>query len=171
MLFTFPSRYWFTIGRQGVLSLGGWSPHVQTGFHVSRPTRGLLRFLPIRGYHPLWPDFPDGSGWHANITGLVRVRSPLLAESRLISFPPGTEMFQFPGFASNTYEFSAGYSRSCGFPHSEIVGSKPVRSSPTLIAAYHVLHRLSMPRHPPIALIALDRSQQNSCVAVRRPDL
>ena len=32
--------------------------------------------------------------------GLVRVRSPLLAESLLMSFPPGTEMFQFPGFAS-----------------------------------------------------------------------
>jgi hypothetical protein len=31
--------------------------------------------------------------------GLVRVRSPLLTESRLMSFPPGTEMFQFPGFA------------------------------------------------------------------------
>ena len=31
--------------------------------------------------------------------GLVRVRSPLLAESLLMSFPPGTEMFQFPGFA------------------------------------------------------------------------
>ena len=39
VLFTFPSRYLFTIGRQGVLRLGGWSPHVQTGFHVSRPTR------------------------------------------------------------------------------------------------------------------------------------
>ena len=32
--------------------------------------------------------------------GLVRVRSPLLAESRLISFPEGTEMFQFPSFAT-----------------------------------------------------------------------
>src|SRR3546814_1056655 len=67
-------------------------------------------------------------------------------------------MFQFPGFASNTYVFSAGYSRSCGFPHSDIVGSKLVRSSPTLFAAYHVLHRLSVPRHPPNALIALDFS-------------
>ena len=38
VLFAFPSRYWFTIGRQRVFSLGGWSPHVQTGFHVSRPT-------------------------------------------------------------------------------------------------------------------------------------
>ena len=34
-------------------------------------------------------------------TGLVRFRSPLLSESLLMSFPPGTEMFQFPGFASN----------------------------------------------------------------------
>ena len=41
-------------------------------------------------------------------TGLVRVRSPLLAESRLISFPPATEMFQFAGFASHAYEFSMG---------------------------------------------------------------
>ena len=38
VLFAFPSRYWFTIGRLRVFSLGGWSPHVQTGFLVSRPT-------------------------------------------------------------------------------------------------------------------------------------
>src|SRR6202165_494546 len=38
VLFAFPSRYWFTIGRSRVFSLGGWSPHLQTGFHVSRPT-------------------------------------------------------------------------------------------------------------------------------------
>ena len=41
--------------------------------------------------------------------GLVRFRSPLLAESRLMSFPPATEMFQFAGFASQTYGFSLGY--------------------------------------------------------------
>src|SRR5690554_2979592 len=45
-----------------------------------------------------------------------------------------------------------------GFPHSEIVGSKGIRTSPTLIAAYHVLHRLCMPRHPPVALKTLDHS-------------
>jgi hypothetical protein len=45
-----------------------------------------------------------------------------------------------------------------GFPHSEIHGSKPVRGSPWLIAAYHVFHRLSVPRHPPNALTTLDRS-------------
>ena len=37
---------------------------------------------------------------------LVRFRSPLLTESLLLSFPPGTEMFQFPGFAPHTYGFS-----------------------------------------------------------------
>ena len=45
-----------------------------------------------------------------------------------------------------------------GFPHSEIQGSMPVRGSPRLIAAYHVLHRLSAPRHPPDTLMTLDRS-------------
>ena len=42
-----------------------------------------------------------------------------------------------------------------GFPHSEISGSKLICSSPKLIAAYHVLHRLLMPRHSPCALISL----------------
>ena len=45
-------------------------------------------------------------------------------------------------------------------PHSEIHGSKLIRSSPWLIAAYHVLHRLCMPRHPPDALISLDHSHR-----------
>ncbi len=35
VLFTFPSRYWFTIGHQRVFSLGGRSPQIPTGFHVS----------------------------------------------------------------------------------------------------------------------------------------
>ena len=39
VLFAFPSRYWFTIGQSGVFSLGGWSPHIQTEFHVFRPTQ------------------------------------------------------------------------------------------------------------------------------------
>ena len=40
-----------------------------------------------------------------NATGIVRFRSPLLTESRLMSFPPATEMFQFAGFASSPYVF------------------------------------------------------------------
>ena len=49
-----------------------------------------------------------------------------------------------------------------GLPHSEIRGSKGIRPSPRLIAAYHVLHRLLSPRHSPNALIALDPIQKKT---------
>ena len=72
-----------------------------------------------------------------------------------MSFPPVTEMFQFTGFASPPYVFRWRYRRSGGFPHSEIRGSTIARISPRLIAACYVLHRLSVPRHPPNALTCL----------------
>ena len=43
MLFTFPSRYWFTIGLSGVFSLTGWSRQILTGFLVSRDTQDTAR--------------------------------------------------------------------------------------------------------------------------------
>ena len=75
----------------------------------------------LRDFHPLWSNIPgtvqlgstvfclvlqphpEVSGWFR----LVRFRSPLLTESRFLSLPPGTEMFQFPGLAPYTYGFSA----------------------------------------------------------------
>jgi hypothetical protein len=84
--------------------------------------------LCLRDYHPLWCHFPKDFGSHSLIPDpgrcpprfrLVPVRSPLLRESRLLSFPPGTEMFQFPG---SRRVFRA--RRSFG-------------SSPGLIAAFH----------------------------------
>ena len=45
-----------------------------------------------------------------------------------------------------------------GFPHSDIHGSKPACGSPWLFAAYHVLHRLLVPRHSPYALSSLTSS-------------
>lgn len=103
-------------------------------------------------------------------------------------------MFQFPGLALNPYVFRAQYLHVIsvspktgpstgstpvlgiteiegGFPHSEIRGSKLIRSSPRLIAAYHVLHRLSAPRHPPNALKALDRSHDRCPQAQNPPDI
>ena len=63
---------------------------------------------------------------------------------------------------------------SGGLPHSEITGSKPIPGSPVLIAGYHVLHRLLLPRHPPNALLALDpiqrRTGQNRRPFVQRPN-
>ena len=47
---------------------------------------------------------------------------------------------------------------SARFPHSEIAGSQDICSSPTLIAAYHVFRRLSVPRHPPCALCSMTTS-------------
>ena len=61
VLFTFPSRYWSTIGHRRVFSLGGWSPLIHTGFLVSGITRGArsqaARFR-VRGSNPLRPGFP-----------------------------------------------------------------------------------------------------------------
>ena len=64
VLFTFPSRYWFTIGHSLVFSLAGWSRLIQTGFLVSRPTQvsslSSLSFR-VRGSHPLSLTFPCDS--------------------------------------------------------------------------------------------------------------
>src|SRR5208282_912611 len=89
--------------------------------------------------------------------GLFRFRSPLLSESRLIYFPPGTEMVHFPGLARTRLciQRAVIWFYQIGFPHSDIPGSKPVCGFPRLIAAYHVLHRLLAPRHPPYALSSL----------------
>ena len=45
----------------------------------------------VRGYHPLWPAFPGrfARSW-ATTHRLLRFRSPLLSESRLISLPADT---------------------------------------------------------------------------------
>ena len=85
-------------------------------------------------------------------------------------------MFQFPGFALITLciqVISTCFSillisednnraLSGGLPHSEIHGSKPILGSPWLIAEYHVLHRLLLPRHSPNALLALDLIQKKT---------
>src|SRR6202161_4529661 len=83
----------------------------------------------------------------------------------LMSVPPGTEMFQFPGFASYHYGFMIRYPSPGGLPHSDIHGSKPARGSPWLFAACHVLHRLLVPRHPPNALLMLRSREQQSVIS------
>ena len=55
VLFTFPSRYWFTIGHHRVFSLGGWAPRIRAGFHVSRPTWDPARPPRDFGYGALTP--------------------------------------------------------------------------------------------------------------------
>ena len=67
----------------------------------------------------------------------------------LFSLPAGTKMFQFPALASSLMITCLQHAE---LPHSEMSGSKVVCTYPNLIAAYHVLHRLLEPRHPPFAL-------------------
>ena len=53
VLFTFPSRYLFTIGRQLVFSLMPWSAQIHTKFHVHRVTQEIPRRALVFGYGPL----------------------------------------------------------------------------------------------------------------------
>ena len=92
---------------------------------------------------------------HCNIQhrfGLFPVRSPLLGESLLFSLPAGTKMFQFPALAPAQKKMQVTGLQPDRLSHSEIRGSRVICTYPRLIAAYHVLHRLCEPRHPPCAL-------------------
>ena len=62
-------------------------------------------------------------------------------------------MFQFSGLAL----FRVLYLQYNRLSHSEIFGLMFVCNYPKLIAAYHVLHRLLVPRHPPCALICFKK--------------
>ncbi len=129
-------------------------PHPERNQVTPDPAfRGLL----TRAGSPFWVGPVTWLPSRCSRFGLFRFRSPLLSESRLISFPPGTEMVHFPGFARARLWIHRAVRRfyQRGFPHSDIPGSKPACGSPRLIAACHVLHRLLLPRHPPCALSSL----------------
>ena len=158
---------------------------------MSRGTQGTHREsvdCRLPGCHRLWPIVPDRSisklvyhlpalrpnrPYNPNVQahwfGLFRVRSPLLAESLLFSLPAGTEMVHFPALPSRPYVFRPGYGGITrrGLPHSDTPGSKLVCSSPRLIAAYCVLHRLLAPRHSPYALSSLTIGMQELTIPLR----
>jgi hypothetical protein len=98
VLFAFPSRYWFTIGRQVVFSLGRWSSRIPTGLLEPRgtqvPPKAFSRFAyaaVTRSGRPfqavrlrVWDPISAALQPHRSCDpwfGLFRVRSPLLAES------------------------------------------------------------------------------------------
>ena len=157
VLFTCPSRYSSTIGHTGVFSLGGWSPQLPAGFRAPRGTQELhyvesfsfrYRALTVSGAasQPTSPAVSRrvrGSynpGRHVRRFGLRPFRSPLLRASRLISLPAGTEMFQFPAFASALQRMTGlAPGRVAPFGHPRITGC--VR----LPSAYRSLPRPSSP--------------------------
>ena len=126
------------------LSLTGLSPSL-----VSFPKTVLLNLLnQFRGPNP---------GMHASRFGLFRFRSPLLTESHVVFSSSGyldVSVHRVP-FLKLCIGLRILEVCSSGFPHSEISGSMDICSSPKLFAAYHVFHRLLVPRHPPYALISI----------------
>ena len=105
VLFTFPSRYYALSVAKEYFALEGGPPCFSQGSSCLAilwiPTSLVL--FRLQGCHFLRPTFPRGStkelldyvGPQPRLAeairfGLFPVRSPLLGESRLITFPPGT---------------------------------------------------------------------------------
>jgi hypothetical protein len=141
---------------------------------VSRPTWGTRSpSIPfrLRGFHPLWPDFPDRFGYRSLV--LPRPHNPAGLTSDGLAFSAFARhylrnhycflflrvlrCFTSPGSppipmysALDNAELPA-----LGFPIRTSPDQSLVSGSPRLFAATHVLHRLSTPRHPPHALSSL----------------
>ena len=125
VLFTFPSRYWFTIGCQGVFSLIPWSGQIHAEFHLHRVTwdssRGseasltrlsrspalLSRRLssPAARPSPCGMELPLPREDKSPRFGLFRFRSPLLTESLRFLFLRLLRCFTSAGVASPDYAF------------------------------------------------------------------
>ena len=98
---------------------------------------------------------------------LFPLRSPLLRESLLLFSPGGTKMFQFapyapapvcPRLAAGGYDTGGCARTQPGCPIRTSPDRRLFGGSPRLIAAYHVLHRVSAPGHPPCTLGGLTPS-------------
>ncbi len=112
-----------TIGHLVVFSLGRWSSQLPTQFHVlggTPDTCELWYRFHLQGYHLVSLRFPNGFGYPYQVPiyksttphillytvwALARSLATTEAIINLFSLPPGTKMFQFPGFPLANYEF------------------------------------------------------------------
>ena len=97
---------------------------------------------------------------HARWFRLLPFRSPLLTESLVVFSSSGYLDVSVHRVPFHTLWIGVWMTGVCpaGFPHSDISGSSDICSSPKLFAAYHVFHRLLVPRHPPCALSSITNS-------------
>ena len=139
----------------GTLTLCGLSFHNSSARH--RFCNSLERLLPFQA-GPTTPLQHRQQAVPLQRFGLLPFRSPLLRKSRLLSFPRGTEMFQFPRFPLPALCVQTGVTpfQVPGFPIRTSTDRSLVGGSPWLIAATHVLLRHLAPRHPPLALCSLE---------------
>lgn len=176
VLFTFPSRYLFSIGRQSVFSLTGWSRQIRTGFlvpHTTWDTAWVDTYFRLPGYHRLWPAFPDLFNYYYLILfcspatppwldskwfGLFPFHSPLLRESLIcFIFFRVLRCFSSPTCLLISYFIQIRvveyYSyRVAPFRYPRI---KVCNDSPWHFAVCCVFLRLLAPRYSPCALSSL----------------
>ncbi len=139
VLFTFPSRYFSTIGHQVVFRLGGWSPRFPSGFHVPAGTLDSDRLLLISltGLSPSLAGLPIPFCYDTEYVLSVRTPSVLLQAVWPLPFSLATTQGISFDFSSSGYldvsvprvpsanlliQFAVRDSSSRGFPHSEICG-------------------------------------------------
>ncbi len=118
MLFTFPSRYWYTIGLTGVFSLAGWARQIHAELLVLRATQDTTTppHASDTGLSPATVELSRTFSSHPGYDSVVLQPPPRIETQRvwatprslattggiinLFSLPRGTKMFQFPRFAS-----------------------------------------------------------------------
>ena len=126
-------------------------PHIQTGFHVSRPTHLSSKYaFHIRGYHPLWPHFPVCSIKHIKTFGLIRFRSPLLTESLRFLFLRVLRCFSSPGLLLLRGDISS-ICRVAPFGHLRIIRVCQSRSFSQLTTSFFASESLGI-RHTPLTI-------------------
>ena len=123
----------------GAFTLSGWLSQN----HSTRITESIMRSEPQSARTPVWPlsislaATLEIDKFSFSSSGYLDVSVPRVPHVQLCIHCTLTEV------------------SSAGFPHSDISGSLDMCSSPKLFAAYHVFHRLLVPRHPPCALFCL----------------
>ena len=142
-------------------------PRFKTGFAYGTVTlcgHGFHR-VPLPFSSTCWRSYNPDRALPLCRFRLLRVRSPLLAESLLFSFPAGNEMFQFPAFASFTDTDLCRWVAPFGYPR--INGYLP------LPAAFRSLSRPSSPPratgipHAPFFVFLLFSPLRSSKLALR----
>ena len=172
VLFTFPSRYCSTIGHQVVFRLGRWSSRIPTGFHVSGGTLDTRHAQTIFTYGTFTLSGRSSQIVLLTVFTISQVQTPIKLLQSV--WPPPRSLATTSGISVDVFSWpyldvsvqavphvwlwihhTLTEVCSVGLPHSEISGSMLICSSPKLIAACHVFHRLLMPRHSPCTLYSL----------------
>ena len=165
------------------LALDRGRPRFRQGFSCLAVLRYRITesyLFRLRGFHPLWPAFPEPFLYRYDFLlrglrpcGPTTPASAGLGSSNfarryfrnlvhlavlLISLPGVREMVQFPQYCFRRLYIQQSDDRlaPAGLPHSAIQASQDVCSSTWLFAAYHGLLRLATPRHPPMNPSSLD---------------